>query len=289
MAGARATGKSFYIAVAVRQLELLLLKLRQSMDFANESTRRNYTDNYEKPLLVERGIIPATPSAITEGAYQRDPLIISIGGTAGQRRYLVLRDVAGEDLETESSDIRHLQFFRHADTVVFMFDPKRVNQVQELLRGIEPEEDRTGGDPRTVLSNVLRTIGDGDPHIAVVLAKFDTMHKLRKVHNSEWSRVMSNAGAAALRDPGLSSSYYDDADGGLLDAEVRSMLQRLDAESFMVALEHPPRGKPFVHRFFAVSVLGESISGGRVHSRGIAPFRCLDPLRWALAYDNAAV
>jgi len=35
-------------------------------------------------------------------------------------------------------------------------------------------------------------------------------------------------------------------------------------------------------RYFAVSALGESPEGDMIHAGGIAPFRVLDPFKWAM-------
>jgi hypothetical protein len=35
-----------------------------------------------------------------------------------------------------------------------------------------------------------------------------------------------------------------------------------------------------VHRYFVISALGQPPAGNRLNSRGIAPFRSVDPLRW---------
>ena len=48
----------------------------------------------------------------------------------------------------------------------------------------------------------------------------------------------------------------------------------------VAAVENPSNGMRLAHRFFAVSALGHPPSGSRLHARGIAPFRCADPLRW---------
>lgn len=47
----------------------------------------------------------------------------------------------------------------------------------------------------------MMAIGSGEPRLAVILSKFDALRALRDVDGSEWSMVMSNAGAAYLRDP----------------------------------------------------------------------------------------
>jgi hypothetical protein len=68
-----------------------------------------------------------------------------------------------------------------------------------------------------------------------------------------------------------------------LDAEVSSLLQKLDAGPLLRNLENPRTGQRYANRFFAVSALGESPVGARLHANGITPFRCMDPVRWVLA------
>ena len=94
---------------------------------------------------------------------------------------------------------------------------------------------------------------------------------------------MSHAGAAFNRDPSLVDVRYDEVDGALLDAEVRSLLQLLHAGPMLRTMRNPVTGHQYEHRFFAVSALGESPVGERLHRNGISPFRCMDPVRWVLA------
>ena len=286
MAGARATGKSLYVGVAVKQLELLAAKLRTTLEFANDRTRQVYRTRYERPLYEERGLMQPTATVNVDSAYQREPLIFSLGMLNGQRRYLVVRDVAGEDLEADTVDVAHLQFFGHADGVLFLFDPLRVGAVRNQLQGIVPAHGLLGGDPQTVLSNVLRLIGTRSPRLAVVVSKFDALQELRAVSGTTWSKVMSNSGAATLRDPSVVEASWNADDGYLVHHEVRSILLALGAESIVLSVERPNNGHPLEHRFFAVSALGESPRGEKLHSRGIAPYRCLDPLKWILANNG---
>ncbi len=282
MAGARATGKSLYLAVLVKQLELLCERLGVSMEPATAVAADSYVNNYERPLFVERGLIPPTAAAHTQASYQREPLIYSIGTWYGVRRYVVLRDIAGEDFESGDVDAPHFRFFGNADAVFFMFDPLRVQLVRDQLRDLLPPLSSSGGDPRSVLSNLLLAIGDGTPRLAVLLSKFDTLRALNRVEGSAWSQVMSNAGAAFMRD-NPKARRYDEADGQLLHEEVRSLLLRLRGEALVAGVENPAGGIRLQHRYFVVSALGQPPVGNRLSPRGIAPFRCLDPLRWVTA------
>jgi len=68
-----------------------------------------------------------------------------------------------------------------------------------------------------------------------------------------------------------------------LHHEVRSLLQKLHAGPIVTAVERPSSGQFLPHRFFVASALGESPNGKSLNARGIAPFRCLDPMRWVMA------
>lgn len=282
MGGARATGKSLYVAVLVKQLELLCERLGVAMEPATTAAAAAYTSNYEKPLFEERGLMPPTASARTQASYQREPLIFSIGAWQGVPRYLVLRDVAGEDLESNTLDGPPFRFFGNADAVFFLFDPLRVQSIRDQLHDLLPPQSWSGGDPRSVLSNLLRAVGPGRPRLAVVLSKFDAVRALNRVQGSAWSEVMSNAGAAFMRDS-FAARYYDDRDGQLMHEEVRSLLLRLNGGSIVAGVENPSSGVRLPHRYFAVSSLGQAPIGNRLNPRGIAPFRCVDPLRWVTA------
>jgi hypothetical protein len=284
MTGARDSGKSVYIAVVVQQLQLLGSRLGLTVDFGNDETKMNFQQYYGRPLLEDRGVLEASPDVHTVGSPTRRPLIFSLGLIGGRRQYVVLRDVAGEALERDSAtSALHLGFLANADCVLFMFDPVKVTTIKDLLHDLIPDQLKESGDPRVVLNNVLRLIGYGNPRLAVVLAKFDTMELLRKVEGASWSRVMSNSGSAMLRDPSMTGSRYDEADGGLLNEEIRSLLLRLNAADVVNALERPTNGHNLRYRYFAISALGESVRTEKLSSQGIKPFRCLDPVRWTLS------
>lgn len=286
LAGARATGKSVYVGVLVKQLEQMLERMGLLLTFHPPEGGQIYADVYESQLYHARAIMLATRTAATETAYQAVPMILSLGQIRGRPRYLVIRDVAGEDLERPPADTTSLSYFRHAHAVFFLFDPSAVPHVRELLRGSIPEQLMESGNPQRVLANLLRVIDDASPPIAMVLSKFDTLQELRDVQDKTWSAVMSNYGAAFQRDPGILETRYDPQDGELLHHEARSLLQLLNAQSFVNAMSDPQRGRPYDHQFFAVSALGGAANGEQLHPHGIAPFRCLDPVRWVLSREG---
>jgi len=287
LAGARATGKSIYLAVLIKQLEQMISHAGSSLTFADETSRQIYEDVYERPLFEARGIMQTTRAAGTRDAYQRYPIILSLGALRSGPTFLVIRDVAGEDLENPAEDKTYLQYFARADAVLFMFDPSAVTEVRELLTDYLPTQLNEVGNPDRVLENMLRLIGTSRVPIGMILSKFDTMQALSEVQDGQWRRVMSNPGAAFTRDPGILTTAYDRVDGELLHHEVRSLLHLLHAQRFVNSLASPHDGAARNYRFFTVSALGDAAQGDKLHPRGIAPFRCLDPVRWVLDTQQA--
>ncbi|PRQ10570.1 hypothetical protein C1Y63_10680 [Corynebacterium sp. 13CS0277] len=302
MAGARASGKSLYIAVVVKLLEQLAVANGAIFRPADEYTRRTYREKYEKPLFTHMGLLPSTPSSASADAYQRKPLIFDLGmfdrkdengNRSPQKIFVVFRDVAGEDLKEENFEARKddLTFFRYADRIIFLFDPMRVSQIRELLQGAVPRHEVGDDDPAVVLQNVLRVLGaEARPYMALTLSKFDTMQYLANVNQVDqyydgnthvnWQRVMSNCGAGFRRESSDLDAPFRMKDQELLHWEVQSLLQCLGATMMLSQLAQPMLGEhPYPYQCFAVSALGAPPEGDRVSRSGIAPFRCLDPLR----------
>ncbi|MBV7282575.1 hypothetical protein KR227_09165 [Corynebacterium sp. TAE3-ERU30] len=288
MAGARATGKSLYLAVVVKQLELLANEKFPGMvvEPATASTKERYAKYYEQPLYVEMKQMAPTPTSSQEDAYQRDPFIFSLGtwpDRDGVERpnYVVLRDVAGEDLENPRVDRKALSFFRDADLVIMLFDPLRVHSVQAYVQGLVPRQDGLGGDPEDVFTNLMRILGDARPPLALAISKFDSLQILERMPDGDWKAIMGNRGAAFRRDNGWD---YNPEAQKVLNLEVKSLLGYMNAGGLLNKVEAAYMDS--VHSYFAVSSLGDSPMGERLSRKGIAPYRCLDPLLWILTQRN---
>ncbi|MDO5033095.1 hypothetical protein [Corynebacterium sp.] len=286
MAGARNSGKSLYTAVLIKQLKQLAHKYDHSVQPADESTRERYAEIYERPLFVEMKSMDPTPSAVATDAYQRDPLIFDLGEWPDEQgvmrvNYLVFRDVAGEDLENppeRAEDREALSFFAHADLVIFLFDPLRVQQIQDFIHGLIPDIGELGSDPLIVLDNLISLMGtDTPPPLAVTISKFDTVQALKDLDDSRWKKIMNNKGAAFLRDTGW--NYYD-ADRWMVHQEAESLLRFLGANDLINKLS-TMRAQD--GSFFVTSALGEAPTGRQLARSGIAPYRVLDPIRWILS------
>lgn len=294
LAGPRSTGKSVYLGVLVQKLAQLAEALGSNLGFVGR-TRDTYEEVYEKALFVARQMLEPTGAATTD-SYQNDPMIFTLGrlNKAKQERFVVIRDIAGEDLERNFNK-QYVQFFKNASLVLFHFDPTQIPEVQNELRGITTDLNEVGGSPSTVLENLLKILGSSRPKLAVTLSKFDALQLIGRGANGgqapaagdragEWAHRMTNPGAAFNREA-RAPWTYDEEDGLLLHEEVRSLLAKLDAQGLINQLENPT-GAPIPHRFFVTSALGEPPMNRRTNPRGIAPFRVLDPIKWALSEAN---
>jgi len=282
MNGARWTGKTIYIAIMIQQLQHLLARHDTVISPYDATTKRVYETVYLPQLFEAAGVPNATPPSEQEGAFQRDPMIFSLGVLKGRQRFLVIRDVAGEEMEVLPAKRTQLEFFRYADAILFMFDPMAVSEIKQRLTGIVPDS-QTGGLPRTVLNNLLELLGPARPPLGIVVSKFDALQRLSEVQDQSWSHVMRNLGAGYLRDPGIDAKDFDTKDGELVSLEVESLLHRLNARELLITLRNPPGGGSFDYRFFAVSALGHPTEGTKLSEFGISSYRVLDPVKWALS------
>lgn len=289
MSGARATGKSLTLGVAKAQLDLYVQRFHRSVLRGVGDTDQEFFERYTKKLYEQREILEPTASIEDNQTTTREPLIFAFTerhSESGQsrRRVLVLRDVAGEDLEQHDNPAA-LSFFARADAVVVLIDPLKVPDIRNMLADVIPNDTRLGGDGRQVLDNLLRLMTGGalggrtQVPLAVALSKFDVLQQLRSVQGgSQWAAIMNRPGSPLQRDPSLQSRGYDHNDGLLLHHEVLSLLHQLNSE----ALSHTLDEHADNYRYFALSALGSHPKGDQLAAGGIAPFRVLDPFKWAL-------
>ena len=192
------------------------------------------------------------------------PLIM--GQRSQQEIFLVFRDIAGEDLQdTDITAVKdELAFLSNAGLVVFLFDPLADDDIRLALAGLP-----------------------GMTRIAVTMSKFDVLQQLAETQGEPRNMdvIMRNRGAAFNREGSGVRRPWDQNDNELLHQEIRSMLVTLGARGLFNQLETWLRyGNPAnFYRCFAVSALGFQTRDDEVNSSGIAPFRCLDPIRSLLA------
>lgn len=235
-----------------------------------------------------------TPRMSGGGAYQKDPLIWELAGGDLGRLHLVMRDIAGEDLQDLSGRDPAFSFVDRADLVMFLFDPLMLDSIRKMLSGLIPEVDtsRTGVKPGEVLPRILSQMSSGHPNLALTLCKFDSLQQLPRA-NSPMAPALANPAAHFNWDdtmirakmPCAQAARVLEADSAFLDAEVRSIFGYMGEDAVtLLADQAVGDGKIASMRHFAVSSLGETPQHReRLTERGISPFRVLDPILWGFS------
>ena len=87
-----------YIGVLIYALEQYLRRSGRTIQPYSTGTKAVYEQRYDA-LFRENRVMEGTPTLLSGGAYQRDPMIWRISD-AQTSTFLVVRDAAGEDIET---------------------------------------------------------------------------------------------------------------------------------------------------------------------------------------------
>jgi len=281
MAGARTTGKSLYIGVLKQQLELFVEERQRSVLNSLGGTEQRYQERYGDAIYQQRKILPATIEAARDPA-SGQPLIFEFRTLDGQHHILVLRDVAGEDLEDLKNRKERLNFLTRADAIVLLLDPLKISEIARVLQG-RVQVGELGGDGVEVLRNLVDFLAESQRRrkatipIAVTLSKVDTLQAVRE-SNSPLRPLMLRPGSPLQRDPSMRNAKFDAIDSDLLQLEIDSLLQHLIGPRIGNIL----RESAETYRYFAVSTLGADPEGTAINAAGIAPYRVLDPLKWIL-------
>ncbi|QIX27205.1 hypothetical protein ncot_11795 [Nocardioides sp. JQ2195] len=280
MAGARTTGKSIYLGVLKQQLEIFADKYGSVLEMLGD-TRAVYDRALGDVIFKDRQILPPTVE-ISKSFDAHRPLIYRFVDSTGRPQILVLRDVAGEDLEDLRNRRPQLAFVSRADAVIALLDPLKIPELRNVLRGVVPMGE-LGGDGVEVLQQVLELLQLGKPPgvripIAVTLSKVDYLHAAADVAGEVVRSVMVRPGSPLRRDPSMRTPTYDTVDGDLLHHEIDSLLRMVSGNR----VDNVLRNAAGVYRYFAVSSLGAASDGQSINTSGIAPFRVLDPVKWIL-------
>lgn len=283
LAGGRFTGKTVFIAQGIRTLEQFVVGGGGNLEWIDDAGRKTYRDSYEK-ILLESVMPGATSPLASADSTSRTPLAMRVN-RAGRSLNISMRDVAGEDLEADEH-VKFLDVIGRADLIVYLFDPMAVPEVRNALAGLVTMENVSQHTALDVLERTLQHVGANSTRLAVCVSKFDLFHTLRtRVPGgpgqaaSGLIEAVQNPAAAMSRDARTPDEVEED--GPLIDAEIRSLLEYMGAQSFVNGVTNLAERKGIKLRFFAVSALGGPPAMGAVDPQGIAPFRCADPLFWA--------
>lgn len=281
LAGARTTGKSTYIGVLDRQLEILVERSGSYLERLGE-TEDYFMRAYGEALFREGRRLD--PTVVAE--HNRDShraLMYRFADASGQPRILVIRDVAGEDIEyLKSMERPQLDFLRRADGLIVLLDPLHFPVLKQVLQGVIDEE-QIGGDGLAVVKSLLQLAQGSEGQVgidmAIVLGKIDLLWSAGETPGFLPAEIVARPGSPLNRDPSMSSLAFDEREGNLIHEEVRSFFR----VTIGASLDSLLREHGAVHRYFAVSALGAHTHGDGISEQGISPFRVVDPLKWVMS------
>lgn len=283
MAGTRNAGKSVYIGVTADVLVKWGRRQGMTVTHYNEESKRNYEMRFGRLNEDEASVLASTERehGSTERP-QQEPILLRIQRPGVPDHVLVLRDVAGEDLQDATMDPARFRFLSLADGLILLVDPADFSPVVNALTGqvdIHPGEVTASAVWGNLQNLQFSHGGDKSRYVPVALtiSKFDLVKQAAEQRRSELANPLSGKGLRLRHDPSLSLGGFDRMDSDLLDAELRSLLRHLGASQLLTRADHYAANGSSV-RVFAVSALGQPPKVGKIAVR--SPFRCMDPVLW---------
>lgn len=282
--GAKAAGKSHYLAVLIQQLrkeigpdlDMLLTPL-------DDATIRRYREDFYEPVYEEGQTIRGTTSALANRRVQM-PLVYSLTFTRIRfgRRFiagsvtLVFFDTAGEDLN--DSDVMNTvnKYIYRSNGIILLLDPLQLPRVRDRLDGRVHLPDRNT-ETAEILARTINLVLNGrklapDAMIAtpmaVAFSKFDAVGDL------------IDPQFQLLADSDHRSGY-DIQDFEAVNSEMQALLE--DWSDQPIVHEVRTRFKRF--GFFGLSALGCNPGNDQRIPR-VLPRRVEDPFLWLLHQER---
>lgn len=294
--GSRATGKSHFVGVIIKEL---MDRISVSFDgalegFADSYKRweanfgsKLYTNNEQKGEKLD--LTRSSLQSVDNGAYR--PLIFKLklrnramfGRETIQSFTFVFFDTAGEDLNDEDTMSTVNKYICKSEGIVFLLDPLQIPAVYTQLDASTVSRASGGLDPRNVggaddiMTRVSRLIRNDrrlsetakiDIPVAAAFSKFDVIEP-----------ILPPDCVIRSPSPHCSEKCFDLSDWHNVNSEIRSLLQEWNANAFISQLEMNYTN----YSYFAVSALGlnnNPTTDGRIDRP--RPHRIEDPILWIL-------
>lgn len=288
--GSRATGKSHFVGVVIKELiERISVKFGGSMEgFADSYTR--WQAGFYRNLYVDGVKLDLNKSSlqnVDNGAYR--PLIFklklpkkSLFGGAIESFTFVFFDTAGEDLNDEDTMSTVNKYICKSAGIIFLLDPMQIPDVVDQLddsvvkraAAIDWRQAARSDDIMTRVSNLIRhdrrmkSTDKIDIPVAAVFSKFDAI-----------ASIVPPGCTVLEASPHCQEKCFDLADWHNVNSEVQGLLREWHADAFMSQLDTNYRN----YSYFAVSALGlDNNPTADGHIQRPRPHRIEDPILWIL-------
>lgn len=278
--GAKASGKSNYIAVLIHEIrKRMTARFNCTLDIScSEESKRYYDDYYYNPLFNDGEVVQATATA-----EQIPPLIFPLRFMDQKNRIknvanLTFYDTAGENLDSDSDIEIYNRYIPNAKGIILLLDPLQVPSVRNQLQG-KMALPAVNTNVAEVLSHVINNIravknvkGTIRIPIALAFTKMDALEQFGLLPEGccllEESEHLRR-GVFVQSDFDNTNQQMNDILENFLDAEVLQMLKQFEKYSL-----------------FGLSALGGVPNGSKLSGGEIKPRRVLDPLLWLLAENK---
>ena len=280
--GARATGKSHYIASLVNRLQR---ETGQSFAFSvrmlGDNTQERWERDFYTPLFIDKRVLqPTQPAAIDSRV--KAPLIFRIAfAGAGYKRVLNISffDSAGEDMTSLTTMSVQNRYICHADGIIFLLDPLQIPIVRHRLTTFNQlnTANLPIADSKASPENIVGRLRD----------LFERENKLRATQKVKIPLAFTLSKIDTLRpllEPGSPLLLPGDHRGGYLDLDdVQSVSTEI--ANYMADWINPSFcniiNTGFAsYNYFGVSSLGEQPDND--HLSRVSPLRVEDPFLWLL-------
>ncbi|MEA2690070.1 MAG: hypothetical protein QOD51_2677 [Candidatus Eremiobacteraeota bacterium] len=279
--GAKAAGKSHYIAVLINQIRQRVgPDLDILLEPVDDRTMKRYRADFYEPVYGRGEIIQATRSAVEDNRVQL-PLVYSLSFSGhdlmgrtkiGKTVSVVFFDTAGEDLDDADLMSTVNKYIYRANGIILLLDPLQLPTVRDQLGPgtALPERNTESADIVTRATNLilagrkLRPNATVETPMAVAFSKFDAVESLIDPQFQ-------------LRAAASHRGGFDAADFAAVNGEMQSLLSEWDGE----VLLHQVRTRYRRYGFFGLSALGCNPHGtNRIPN--VFPRRVEDPFLWLL-------
>ena len=293
--GARASGKTHFITVLIKELTQngfyldLVLRPEDIGEEADQTTTKRYYRDYKNPLFDKGKTLKKT----NPGDMDHFPLIYKLSSTQkdffqNQVIYLAFYDTAGENFTDQNAISKMANYVTNTSGIIFLMDTFQIPTVRQELRnkGVVIQTESTGF--MHILQQVdqlfeklgkIKFKGNSQLPVALTFSKIDEVIK---------NGLLGDARAPMLiredSDFYRTRVYSEDHINRNSD-EMKSLLNYWGESGFINYAESLFRNV----KYFGVSALGHTPNGEEISADGIKPHRVMDPLVWILDQLNFAL
>lgn len=275
--GAKASGKSNYIAVLIEEIRKRMSEsFNCTLDIScSEESKQYYDDYYYSPLFRNGTVVDATDSGTII-----PPMIFPLRFMDEKNRVknvatLTFYDTAGENFDSADEMDIYNRYIPNAKGIILLLDPLQVPSIRKQLQGkmALPE---INTDVAEILSRIIQNIRDvknvkGAIKIPLALAftKMDALEQFGLLPPDSCLREESEH----MKQGGFVLSDFENT-----NIEMRDLLENwLDDEVIQMMKQFSK------YSIFGLSALGGIPNGRKISGEEIHPKRVLDPLLWLLA------